>query len=195
MTIKQVADLYLITYEDGKPYRYTRNANEATDAINGGFKVEEFISLENHRAAMLQGADSNSPVTPDGWKLVPVIAFPSQWAAGHKAFNSAGINKVDAVYKAMVAVAPDSREISNSSTNNCREIAESSTNCPCCGRKPLKNRACSVDGCDGKHVAHGFCKKHYDIERKKDPSRRESIRAADERYRARKSAAQLQEMK
>ncbi|KYJ76811.1 hypothetical protein AT292_25495 [Enterobacter cloacae] len=44
--------------------------------------------------------------------------------------------------------------------------------CPCCGRKPLKNRTCSVSGCDGKHVARGFCIKHYAIERKKDPSRR-----------------------
>ncbi|MER1538958.1 hypothetical protein KC904_19365, partial [Enterobacter hormaechei] len=33
--------------------------------------------------------------------------------------------------------------------------------CPCCGRKPLKNRTCSVSGCDGKHVARGFCIKHY----------------------------------
>ncbi|WP_188245936.1 hypothetical protein IB212_15730 [Enterobacter sp. E12] len=65
--------------------------------------------------------------------------------------------------------------------------------CPCCGRKQLKNRTCTVSGCDGKHVAHGFCKKHYDIERKKDPSRRESIRAADKRYRARKAAAPQQE--
>ncbi|MEB2410998.1 DUF550 domain-containing protein [Enterobacter asburiae] len=67
--------------------------------------------------------------------------------------------------------------------------------CPCCGRKQLKSRTCSVTGCEGKHVAHGFCKKHYDNERKKDPSRRESIRAADERYRARKSAASQQEVK
>lgn len=67
--------------------------------------------------------------------------------------------------------------------------------CPCCGRKPLKNRTCSVSGCDGKHVARGFCIKHYAIERKKDPSRRESIRAADERYRARKAAAPQQEVK
>ncbi|MES3625068.1 hypothetical protein QDQ66_06610, partial [Citrobacter freundii] len=52
----------------------------------------------------------NSPVTPDGWKLVPVIAFPSQWAAGKKAFDSAGINKIDAVYKAMVAAAPQQEE-------------------------------------------------------------------------------------
>lgn len=67
--------------------------------------------------------------------------------------------------------------------------------CPCCGRKQLKNRTCSVSGCDGKHVARGFCIKHYAIERKKDPSRRESIRAADKRYRARKAAAPQQEVK
>jgi len=67
--------------------------------------------------------------------------------------------------------------------------------CPCCGRKPLKNRTCSVSGCDGKHVARGFCIKHYAIERKKDPSRRESIRAADKHYRARKAAAPQQEVK
>ena len=67
--------------------------------------------------------------------------------------------------------------------------------CPRCGRKPLKNKTCSVAGCDGKHVARGFCEKHYAIERKKDPSRRESIRAADKRYRARKAAALQQEVK
>ncbi|HHH0467198.1 TPA: hypothetical protein ACPZFL_004331, partial [Yersinia enterocolitica] len=49
----------------------------------------------------------NSPEIPEGWKLVPIIAFPSQWAAGQKAHNDAGINKVDAVYKEMVAAAPD----------------------------------------------------------------------------------------
>lgn len=57
-----------------------------------------------YRAAMLQAG--NSLAIPDGWQLVPVIAFPSQWAAGQKALISAGINKVDAVYKAMVAAAP-----------------------------------------------------------------------------------------
>ncbi|HFI9561789.1 TPA: hypothetical protein ACMVL8_004463, partial [Yersinia enterocolitica] len=49
----------------------------------------------------------NSPEIPDGWKLVPIISYPSQWAAGQKAHNNAGINKVDAVYKAMVAAAPN----------------------------------------------------------------------------------------
>ena len=45
--------------------------------------------------------------TPAGWKLVPVVALPSQWAAGHKAFDSAGINKIDTVYSAMVEAAPE----------------------------------------------------------------------------------------
>jgi len=56
------------------------------------------------RAAMIQGAGPAKE--HDGWKMGPLIAFPSQWAAGQKAFESAGMNKVDAVYKAMVAAAP-----------------------------------------------------------------------------------------
>ena len=61
------------------------------------------------RAAM-QAEHVTAATVPDGWKLVPIIAFPSQWAAGQKAFNAAGINKVDAVYKAMVAAAPAAPE-------------------------------------------------------------------------------------
>lgn len=101
---------------------------------NDSMEHSTAIADWERRAAMLQGADGNSPVIPDGA-------------------------------------------------------------CPCCGRKQLKNRTCSVSGCDGKHVAHGFCKKHYDIERKKDPSRRESIRAADKRYRARKAVVPQQEVR
>lgn len=74
MSIKPVSDLYLITYEDGTPYKSTRDAKEAVDAIEAGFKVEEFVSLENHRAAMLQAEPvttanklGNSPVIPDTW--------------------------------------------------------------------------------------------------------------------------------
>lgn len=93
MSIKPVSDLYLISYEDGSPYKSTRDAKEAVDAIEAGFKVEEFVSLENHRAAMLQAGDAvrdlstpvdpqvaeyeqnvmqagNSPVIPDTW--IPV---------------------------------------------------------------------------------------------------------------------------
>lgn len=63
MSIKPVSDLYLITYEDGTPYKTTRDAKEAVDAIGAGFKVEEFVSLENHRAAMLQ-AKSLASINP-----------------------------------------------------------------------------------------------------------------------------------
>lgn len=96
-------------------------------------------------------------------------------------------------YRAMLSAAPNFREIPDSSTNNCRENAETSTNCPHCGRKPLKNRTCSVAGCEGRHVAHGLCQKHYDIEHKNNLSRRQNIRAANKRYRARRSAAPQQE--
>ncbi|WP_241236516.1 hypothetical protein [Enterobacter roggenkampii] len=33
---------------------------------------EALIEVVNRRAAILQGADGNSPVIPDGWKLVPI---------------------------------------------------------------------------------------------------------------------------
>lgn len=47
----------------------------------------------------------NSPLTPDGWKLVPVEPTTNQWAAGMQAFDS-GMDKVTRVYKAMLAAAP-----------------------------------------------------------------------------------------
>ena len=94
MTIKPVADLYLITYEDGKPYRYTRDADEAIDAIEGGFKVEEFVSLENHRAAMLHGAEHSkmSGIMPDyeGGVMTQREFFQAGWEAHHAAMLRAG---------------------------------------------------------------------------------------------------------
>lgn len=62
MIIKPVADLYLITYEDGRLYKHTRDAEEASDAISFGFEVEEFVSLEKYRAAMLPGAEKTEPL-------------------------------------------------------------------------------------------------------------------------------------
>jgi len=73
MTIKPVADLYLIAYEDGVPYKSTRDAREANEAIGEGFKVEEFVSLENHRAAMLHAGnhtEQHLDMVDSGW--IPV---------------------------------------------------------------------------------------------------------------------------
>ncbi len=47
----------------------------------------------------------NSPVIPDGWKLVPNEPTAKQWAAGHRAMEG-GIDKVTLAYRAMVEVAP-----------------------------------------------------------------------------------------
>lgn len=61
------------------------------------------------RAAMLQHVNQaytfNSPVIPDGWKLVPNEPTTKQWAAGYKAMEG-GIDKVTLAYRAMVAEAP-----------------------------------------------------------------------------------------
>ncbi|WP_320726004.1 DUF551 domain-containing protein [Enterobacter ludwigii] len=150
-------------------------------------------AIADCRAAMLQGAEpvSNRDELPlvylqghkDGLEWAAQLAEANHPQTGDWLYDDP-IELAKAIRKG-----PDMPEADGNSP-----VVQDGV-CLCCGRKQLKNRTCSVAGCDGKHVAHGFCKKHYDIERKKDPSRRESIRAADERYRARKSAAQLQEMK
>ncbi|WP_159122036.1 hypothetical protein [Citrobacter werkmanii] len=109
------ADPKLAEYSDPTPLYDAPPAaivpDEMVNNIDNPYGDEDLIYEQGKiegwnacRAAMLQAG--NSPVAHDGWKLVPVIAFPSQWAAGKKAFDSAGINKIDAVYKAMVAAAP-----------------------------------------------------------------------------------------
>ncbi|HFN0053774.1 TPA: hypothetical protein ACMY33_001271 [Yersinia enterocolitica] len=78
--------------------------NDACDLDDGAFSYANDAGCTR---PLYTAPQLNSPEIPDGWKLVPINAWPSQWAAGQKAHNNAGINKVDAVYKAMVAAAPD----------------------------------------------------------------------------------------
>lgn len=113
------------------------------------------------------------------------VMAESEWKAGRRAAMLQGSE-------------PDFREISNSSTKHFRENAETSTNCPCCGRKPLKHSKCSVPGCGRKHVAHGLCQRHYDMKRREDPEQVEKFREANRRFTARKranKAAPQQEVK
>lgn len=69
-------------------------------------------------------------------------------------------------------------------TGNSPVIPDGSEHCPCCGKK--LRRACSVEGCDGNHVAHGLCQKHYDMKRWEDPEQVERFREAGRRYRGKK---------
>ncbi|OCJ44113.1 hypothetical protein [Serratia sp. 14-2641] len=63
------------------------------------------IQLSGNSEHVNQAYTLNSPVIPDGWKLVPAEPTPKQWAAGIKAMDG-GIDKVTLVYRAMVAEAP-----------------------------------------------------------------------------------------
>ncbi|HGG8835729.1 hypothetical protein ACS6IV_05310 [Enterobacter hormaechei subsp. xiangfangensis] len=145
---------------------------------------------QNIRAAMLQGAELVKAANKFPANVIDAL----EKALQAMSFMGDTLNALDAVCEEDVEYVTPAFE-------SVRKVLESNSSvipdgvCPCCGRKPLKNRTCSVSGCDGKHVARGFCIKHYAIERKKDPSRRESIRAADKRYRARKAAAPQQEVK
>ncbi|RAP72988.1 hypothetical protein [Candidatus Erwinia dacicola] len=83
------------------PTELTRGMQNAWDSApncNGDYEDE---NMRNAYRALIASAPSIK-----GWKLVPLKAFPSQWAAGQKAFDSAGINKIDPVYHAMVEAAP-----------------------------------------------------------------------------------------
>lgn len=64
---KPVADLYEVTVPSGRSTTFTKDAAEASDCRVMGWSVQEYVKLERYQAAMLQGADGNSPVIPDGW--------------------------------------------------------------------------------------------------------------------------------
>lgn len=94
------------------------------------------------RAAMLQGADGNSLVIPDGLRL----ALSNAGIAAPESDEMLGAT-LEKYIQALVTwvkdrkpfqpAAPDFREIVNSSTNNCRENAETSTKCWCRTCRPI----------------------------------------------------------
>lgn len=69
----------------------------------------------NHRAAMLQGADGNSPVIPDGWVMVPVEPTAEMLQSGISAHyersqiqihDRPAPGPMECAYVAMIAAAP-----------------------------------------------------------------------------------------
>ncbi|PPY22293.1 hypothetical protein C3D69_01890 [Cronobacter sakazakii] len=91
-------------------------------------------------------------VVPAGWKLVPIeptiemqIAFAEAWFSKVRCVDDC---ELEDAYIAMLAAAPDFREISNSATKHFRENEESSTNgwIPCSERMPdLKQEVLCVN--------------------------------------------------
>lgn len=75
--------------------------------VNSRLFENVLMELLRHRAAMLQGADGNSPVIPDGWVMVPVEPTEAMINAYRDALYSdeSAVSCID-LYKAMIAAAP-----------------------------------------------------------------------------------------
>lgn len=121
-----------------------------------------------YRAAMLQGADGNSPVIPDGLRLAlsnAGIAAPESdemlAATCEKYFQELVTWVKDR--KPFQPAAPDFREIVNSSTNNFRENEEASTKCWCHTCRPVTNsdmRFVVCPECGNKRCPHANDHRH-----------------------------------
>lgn len=87
----------------------------------------------------------NEPDVPDGYALVPVEPTAEMVAAAmlsddvlfYQDDDTMFRVQHDVIWRAMLAAAPDFREISNSSTKHFRENAETSTKCWCLACRPV----------------------------------------------------------
>ena len=66
---EQVADLYEMQFEDGRTCTFHTDAQKAVQWLQAcdGNRVQEYVKLERLQNAL----SGNSPVTPDGWVMVP----------------------------------------------------------------------------------------------------------------------------
>ncbi|EOT4529170.1 hypothetical protein ACND0C_004157 [Escherichia coli] len=66
---KQVADLYEMQFDDGRTCAFHTDAQKAVQWLQAcdGNRVQEYIKLKRLQNAL----SGNSPVTPDGWVMVP----------------------------------------------------------------------------------------------------------------------------
>ncbi|RJQ84026.1 hypothetical protein D5Q75_23920, partial [Salmonella enterica subsp. enterica serovar Schwarzengrund] len=65
----QVADLYEMQFDDGRTCAFHTDAQKAVQWLQAcdGNRVQEYVKLERLQNAL----SGNSPVTPDGWVMVP----------------------------------------------------------------------------------------------------------------------------
>ncbi|MGR8785357.1 hypothetical protein ACPZ8C_01955 [Klebsiella pneumoniae subsp. pneumoniae] len=167
---------------------------EASEADNIAWRESYWYVWQRCRAAMLQelkksaGAEatcrSNENVQDPHAGNPPV----NDVTAG-KLFTNGDV--VTAESLTTINPAPDLVSLqkkAESIIGNYPGIPDGSEHCPCCGKK--LRRACSVEGCGGKHVAHGLCQKHYDMKRWEDPEQVERFREAGRRYRGKKKSTE-----
>lgn len=66
---EQVADLYEMQFDDGRTCAFHTDAQKAAQWLRAcdGNRVQEYVKLERLQNAL----SGNSPVTPDGWVMVP----------------------------------------------------------------------------------------------------------------------------
>lgn len=124
---KPVADLYGLTSPTGSETSFTFDAIEARDFFHGGWSVQEYVELGRFQEAMLQNGnspaqsdccpeqnyiapaqDGNSPVIPDGWKLVPIELTGDMTNAMSEAILD-DLHNVD-VWRSVLAAAPQQED-------------------------------------------------------------------------------------
>ncbi|OKU25297.1 hypothetical protein ACN78_17105 [Escherichia coli] len=76
---KQVADLYEMQFDDGRTCTFHTDAQKAVQWLQAcdGNRVQEYVKLERLQNAL----SGNSPVTPDGWVMVPKELTPEMMRA------------------------------------------------------------------------------------------------------------------
>ncbi|WP_302615271.1 hypothetical protein [uncultured Enterobacter sp.] len=79
-------------------------AMEMDDDFDSSFEHGKAVGWNAYRAAMLQGADGNSPVIADGWVILP--AEPTQAMMNAWLSEVANWHGHAAGYRAMIAAAP-----------------------------------------------------------------------------------------
>lgn len=152
---KPVADLYEVTVPSGRSTTFTKDAAEASDCRVMGWSVQEYVKLERYQAAMLQGTE---PVTTP-YKL-PFKQWLSQQTGTIDVECGCVMTEVffhwlRVAYEA--GNSPQCRKISNSSTKNFRENAETSTKCWCHTCRPVTfndSRLVVCPECGNKRCPH-----------------------------------------
>ncbi|ECF1510212.1 DUF550 domain-containing protein [Salmonella enterica subsp. enterica] len=110
--VKEVADLFALCWQSGEVVTYTPDPEKAIIWLNNysGTCVQEYVKLER----LQEGLAGNSPVTPDGYALVPVEPTDEMIVAAMDS-DDVTYNESDdtvfyvhhrEIYKAMLAAAP-----------------------------------------------------------------------------------------